>query len=177
MNERDEAVGTIEKMEAHRRGVLHRAFSVFIFNKGGDLLLQQRAAGKYHGAGLWTNTCCSHPFPDEPVAQAATRRLQEEMGFTTPLQKAFHFRYNAAVENGLIEHEFDHVFVGTYEGAIPFNKEEVADYRFVNPQALAAEVAAAPHTFTAWFKMALPHVLEWYRQQSLIVEPLSVTPL
>lgn len=177
VNEQDEAVGTMEKMEAHQKGILHRAFSVFIFNPQGELLLQQRAADKYHGAGLWTNACCSHPYPDEPVAQAATRRLQEEMGFVTPLQKAFHFTYNAQVENNLIEHEFDHVFVGTYDGPVPFNMEEVAAYRFVNPQQVEAELAEAPHTFTQWFKLALPQVLQWYRQQPFIVEPLSATPL
>lgn len=177
VNERDEAIGTMEKMEAHQKAVLHRAFSVFIFNAQGDLLLQQRAAGKYHGACLWTNTCCSHPFPDEPVAQAAVRRLQEEMGFTTALQKAFHFTYKADVENGLIEHEFDHVFIGTYDGSVPFNTDEVADCRFVNPRALEAELEAAPHTFTTWFKMALPQVMAWKNQHSFIVEPLSATAL
>ena len=118
VNEKDEAIGTMEKMAAHEKALLHRAFSVFVFNKNGDLLMQQRAHSKYHSGGLWTNTCCSHPRPGEHVADAANRRLQEEMGFTTSLNKAFDFTYKAAFDNGLTEHEFDHVFIGIYEGPI-----------------------------------------------------------
>lgn len=175
VNERDEPLGTMDKMEAHRTGRLHRAFSVFIFNTKGDMLLQQRAVGKYHGGGLWTNTCCSHPYPAEEVPAAAARRLNEEMGFSTPLQKAFHFTYKEAVENNLTEHEFDHVFVGTYEGAVAPNRSEVAQYRFVNPSLLEAEVAAAPHTFTTWFRIALPRVLAW--QQAAAVNAKNLSPL
>src|SRR5690348_5807899 len=114
VNEEDQEVGTMEKMEAHRRGVLHRAFSVFIFNKQGEMLLQQRAQEKYHSGGLWTNACCSHPRPGEEVSEGAGRRLVEELGFETELQPVFNFVYKANFENGLIEHEFDHVYFGTY---------------------------------------------------------------
>ena len=115
VNERDEPVGAMEKIEAHRKGVLHRAFSIFVFNKQGDLLLQQRAANKYHSGGLWTNTCCSHPEPGQQTKDAATKRLTEEMGFTTPLEKIFEFTYHTNFDNGLTEHEYDHVFTGQYD--------------------------------------------------------------
>ncbi|HSU49504.1 MAG TPA: isopentenyl-diphosphate Delta-isomerase, partial [Segetibacter sp.] len=116
VNELDEQIGKMEKMEAHSKGLLHRAFSVFIFNDQGEMLLQQRAVSKYHSGGLWTNACCSHPRPEEATEDAALRRLQEELGFTVSLAKIFDFRYNASFTNGLTEHEFDHVFVGTYNG-------------------------------------------------------------
>src|SRR4051812_9126556 len=115
----------MEKMKAHLSGDLHRAFSIFIFNSKGEMLLQQRAAGKYHNGDLWTNACCSHPAPGETTLAAANRRLQEEMGFTTILEKAFNFTYKVSFENGLTEHEFDHVFVGIYDGEIKINKAEV----------------------------------------------------
>src|SRR3954470_13284590 len=116
VNEKDQAIGTMEKMEAHRKGVLHRAFSVFIFDRHGKMLLQQRAFHKYHSGGLWTNACCSHPLPGEDIESAAHRRLYEEMGFQTPLKKIFDFTYKADFRNGLTEYEFDHVFTGYYEG-------------------------------------------------------------
>ena len=128
VDEQDNPIGTCEKMEAHRKGLLHRAFSVFIFDAQGRMLLQQRALSKYHSGGLWTNACCSHPFPGEDNLTAATRRLQEELGFTTSLRKAFDFYYRAAFDNGLTEHEFDHVFVGQYEGTLEVNPQEVMDY-------------------------------------------------
>src|SRR4249919_2599143 len=109
VNEQNEAIGTMEKMEAHRKALLHRAFSVFIFNSKGEMLLQQRALNKYHSGGLWTNACCSHPRPGELIEDAATRRLKEELGFETPLKKIFQFTYQASFDNGLTEHEFDHV--------------------------------------------------------------------
>ncbi len=111
VNELDEAIGSMEKMEAHEKALLHRAFSVFLFNKNGEMLLQKRAATKYHSPSLWTNACCSHPMPGETTEQAALRRLKEELGFTTNVQKAFHFTYKAVFDNGLTDHEFDHVFV------------------------------------------------------------------
>ena len=114
----DMSTGTMEKMEAHEKAILHRAFSVFIFNAKGELLLQQRATDKYHSGGLWTNSCCSHPRPGEDTLRAAYRRLREEMGFETELQKVFDFVYKASFENGLTEYEFDHVFVGEYDGII-----------------------------------------------------------
>src|SRR5688572_9486804 len=121
VNEFDEAIGSMEKMEAHEKALLHRAFSVFLFNKKGEMLLQKRAASKYHSPSLWTNACCSHPMPGEETKQAALRRLDEELGFTTSINKAFHFTYKAVFDNGLTEHEFDHVFVGEYQGAMQLN--------------------------------------------------------
>ncbi len=130
VNENDIPLGTMEKMEAHRRAVLHRAFSVFIFNSKGEMLLQQRAPEKYHSAGLWTNACCSHPRPGEETEAAAVRRLGEELGFTTGLEKLFHFTYRSEFTNGLTEFEFDHVFVGFYNGDVHPNTEEVSDYGY-----------------------------------------------
>lgn len=160
----DEAIGVMEKMEAHQKGVLHRAFSVFIFDKGGRMLLQQRAPQKYHGAHLWTNACCSHPYWDEPVETAAQRRLQEELGFTTPLQKIFSFTYKAAVENNLVEHEYDHVFAGEYEGQIQMNKEEVCDYAYHDLSSVKRLLQEAPETFTSWFKIAFPQIEAWWKE-------------
>jgi isopentenyl-diphosphate delta-isomerase len=161
VNEKDEPMGTMEKMAAHEQALLHRAFSVFVFNKNGDLLMQQRAFSKYHSGGLWTNTCCSHPRPGEEVADAATRRLQEEMGFTTSLAKAFDFTYKAAFDNGLTEHEFDHVFTGMYEGPIHFNPNEVAAYAFIPVGELEAQIQETPERFTAWFHIAYPTLKAW----------------
>src|SRR5437868_2002286 len=127
VNKRDEPTGSMEKLAAHQQGLLHRAFSIFIFNDNGELLLQQRAIDKYHSGGLWTNTCCSHPQPGEETIVAAQRRLKEEMGFTTSIKKVFDFVYKAEFGNGLIEHEFDHVFAGNYNGEIEYNKDEVMD--------------------------------------------------
>ena len=161
VNEKDEPVGTMEKMAAHEQAVLHRAFSVFVFNKNGVLLMQQRAFSKYHSGGLWTNTCCSHPRPGEHVADAANRRLQEEMGFTTSLTKAFYFTYKAAFDNGLTEHEFDHVFTGIYEGPIHFNPNEVASYAFMTEKELEEQIQEMPARFTAWFHIAYPKLKAW----------------
>jgi isopentenyl-diphosphate Delta-isomerase len=165
VNENDEPVGTMEKLEAHQLGLLHRAFSVFVFNERGEMLLQQRAAGKYHSPGLWTNTCCSHPAPGERVEAAAHRRLVEEMGFDCPLQAAFNFTYRAEFDNGLIEHEFDHVFVGRWEGEITPNPEEVGSYRYITLTDIRKWIAERPHDFTPWFKIALPEVEQYFSQQ------------
>ena len=164
VNEKDEAVGAMEKMEAHEHALLHRAFSVFVFNKNGDVLMQQRAFSKYHSGGLWTNTCCSHPRPGEEILAAATRRLQEEMGFTTTLIKAFDFTYKADFENGLTEHEFDHVFTGQYDGPVDFNTEEVAAYAFMPAHALEQQIQETPERFTAWFHIAYPKLKAWMAQ-------------
>ena len=158
VNEADEPIGIMEKMEAHRRGLLHRAFGVFIFDRKGRMLLQQRAAEKYHGGLLWTNACCSHPFPGETVEAAAQRRLQEELGFQTPLQKRFAFTYKADVENGLTEHEFDHVFTGTYEGQIEADSSEVADVRYLDMEQISADLEKNPEKFTAWFRLAFERI-------------------
>ena len=158
VNQQDEQIGTMEKMEAHLTGSLHRAFSIFIFNTKGEMLLQQRAATKYHNGGLWTNACCSHPAPGEATFDAANRRLQEEMGFTTQLEKAFGFIYEASFDNGLTEHEFDHVFIGTYDGEIKVNSAEVKDYCFKTMDEVDSSLQTHPQKFTAWFKIAFPKV-------------------
>jgi isopentenyl-diphosphate Delta-isomerase len=163
VNEKDEAQGTIEKMEAHVKGLLHRAFSVFVFNTKDELLLQRRALTKYHSGGLWTNTCCSHPRPNEDVFSAAHRRLQEELGFDCVLEKAFSFVYYAALDNGLIEHEFDHVFIGISEEKCLMNKEEVEEIAYKSMATLKDEIKSQPEQFTEWFKIALPK-LEAYLQ-------------
>ena len=164
VTEKDEVAGTMEKMQAHREGLLHRAFSVFVFNKKGEMLLQQRALKKYHGAGLWTNTCCSHPYPAEAIEDAAARRLQEEMGFSTPLHKVFEFTYRADVENNLIEHEYDHVFVGEYEGEINTNDDEVAAFRYQNIEEIKDELSRNPEKFTTWFRIAFPRIELWWQE-------------
>lgn len=158
VNEQDVAIGTMEKMAAHREGLLHRAFSIFIFNSAGELLLQQRSDDKYHSAGLWTNTCCSHPAPGEETATAAHRRLAEEMGFDTELTPAFSFTYKSVFENGLTEHEFDHVFVGRYEGGIQPNEQEVQQYRYISFDEIREQIAQRPALFTSWFIIALPRI-------------------
>jgi isopentenyl-diphosphate Delta-isomerase len=162
----DNAIGTMEKIEAHEKALLHRAFSVFIFNEKGQMLLQQRAYTKYHSGGLWTNACCSHPRSNENIEAAATRRLQEEMGFTTPLQKAFAFTYKANFDNGLVEHEYDHVLIGHYNNTIAFNTEEVAAYKYESLQQIEENIALNPSVFTAWFIIAFPKVKQWLQQQA-----------
>ena len=155
----DTPMGTCEKMRAHREGRLHRAFSVFLFNPKGDLLLQRRHAAKYHSGGLWSNTCCSHPLPGEDVLLAAGRRLHEEMGIACPLRKMFHFLYRAEFPNGLIEHEFDHVFVGTTGMTPRPNPTEVEDWRWVHPSRLLLELKSSPEDYTYWFHMSVKRVL------------------
>ena len=161
VNEQHEPIGTMEKIEAHRKAVLHRAFSVFIFNSKGEMLLQQRALGKYHSAGLWTNACCSHPAPGESTPDAAARRLHEELGFTTPLKKIFEFTYRTDFDNGLIEHEFDHVFAGVYDKDILPNEEEVKDYTYKSLEEIRHSLESHPQKYTSWFHIAFPRVREW----------------
>jgi isopentenyl-diphosphate delta-isomerase len=161
VNEKDEQTGTMEKMEAHRKGILHRAFSIFIFNSKGEMLLQQRAADKYHNGNLWTNACCSHPIPGEQLSSAAIRRLEEEMGFTTPLEKVCDFTYKVTFENGLTEHEFDHVFIGNYDGEINVNHSEVKDFCYKSIDEIKSSMMSHPQKFTAWFKIAFPKVKEY----------------
>jgi len=159
VNEQDQQTGTMEKMEAHRKALLHRAFSVFIFNHKGEMLLQQRAKMKYHSPGLWTNSCCSHPRPGETVDAAARRRLKEEMGFDTPLKKIFEFIYKTDFENGLTEFEFDHVYTGTYTGNdLNPDKQEVADYCFRSMEEIEQDLDSCPEKYSSWFKIAFPRV-------------------
>src|SRR5690242_10595043 len=158
VDEHDNAVGVMEKMQAHREGKLHRAFSIFIFNDKGEMLLQQRAFNKYHSAGLWTNACCSHPKPDETTETAATRRLNEELGFETALEKLFNFTYKASFENGLTEYEFDYVFSGIYNGEIKMNTAEVHDFCYRSIVEIESNLQTHPQKFTEWFKIAFPLV-------------------
>ncbi|MGA0560147.1 isopentenyl-diphosphate Delta-isomerase [Larkinella sp. VNQ87] len=158
VNEQDEILGTAEKLAVHQTGDLHRAFSVLVFNEQGEFLLQQRADGKYHSGGLWSNTCCGHPTEPGNTATQAEQRLFEEMGFRTPLEPLLQFQYRAELPNGLIEHELDHVFVGQYAGDVPFNPEEVQAIRWISPDLLAAEMANKPEAFTAWFRMLVPQL-------------------
>ena len=154
----DRELGLMEKMEAHEKGVLHRAFSVFVFNPNKELMLQQRAFGKYHSPGLWTNTCCSHPRKGESVEQAAHRRLMEEMGFDCELKKAFHFTYKADVGQGLTEHEFDHVLIAITDTQPEINPLEVNNWRYITIENLKLEIKESPDQFTVWFKIALEEV-------------------
>lgn len=160
----DRCVGTEEKLKAHRDGVLHRAFSVFVFNGRGELLLQRRSLDKYHSAGLWTNTCCSHPRPEEDVEAAALRRLDEEMGIACPLRKAFTFLYRETVAPGLVEHELDHVFIGHLDGGqrdeTPRpDPREVMQTRWIDREALRGELVRTPDDYTAWFRISIERVL------------------
>jgi isopentenyl-diphosphate Delta-isomerase len=161
VNERDEPIGQMEKMEAHRKALLHRAFSVFVFNSKGEMLLQQRALQKYHSGGLWTNTCCSHPAPTEDTDSAAMRRLRQEMGFSTPLTKIFDFVYLADFDNGLTEHEFDHVYIGEYEGEVHPNPSEVHDFCYKSLDSIESSLTSHPDKYTAWFHIAFPKVRQW----------------
>jgi isopentenyl-diphosphate delta-isomerase len=171
VDEQDQIVGTMEKMEAHLKGVLHRAFSVFIFDTKGRMLLQQRAAQKYHGGLLWSNACCSHPYPDELTLTAAHRRLGEELGFDTTLAEIFAFTYKAEVENQLIEHEFDHVFAGEYDGQIIPNADEVADFCYLSMEEIKTAIQNHPGKFTSWFRIVFPQIEAWWKQQ--YAEPIQ----
>ena len=156
VNETDEPIGTMEKMEAHRQALLHRAFSIFIFNSRGEMLLQQRADKKYHSPGLWTNACCSHPQPGEETRAAAERRLFEELGFRTELKELFTFTYRTDFDNGLTENEFDHVFTGVYDGEIQPDRAEVKDYEYRSMKRIEQELKNDPDSFTSWFRIAFP---------------------
>lgn len=158
----DAEIGTMEKQAAHIQGSLHRALSVFVINGEGQMLLQRRAAAKYHSPGLWTNTCCSHPRPGEDVDAAARRRLREEMGFDCEMEPAFSFVYRADVGQGLTEHEFDHVFLGRWDGEPNPEPGEVDGWRWASPEAIEAEVRADPEAFTPWFRIVLARP-EWAR--------------
>ena len=156
----DSPVGEMEKMEAHLKGELHRALSVLVFSSQGEMLLQQRAFSKYHTPGLWSNTCCSHPRPGEVSLEAATRRLGEEMGFTTELTNSFSFIYKAHFENGLTEHEYDHVFFGNFDGVPVPNPDEAHDYKWVSPVALMEDMRSEPGWYTVWFRIIMEKMEE-----------------
>jgi isopentenyl-diphosphate Delta-isomerase len=156
VDEYDMPKGTAEKMEAHEKALLHRAFSIFIFNSKGEMLLQQRALKKYHSGGLWTNACCSHPYDGEDTKQAAEKRLQEEMGFTLPLTKAFEFVYKTVFDNGLTEYEYDHVFTAVYNGTVIPNADEVMDFCYMPMEEIKQSMQSHAHKYTEWFKIAFP---------------------
>ena len=159
-------IGIEEKLKAHREGKLHRAFSIFVFNTLGELLLQKRSETKYHSGGLWTNTCCSHPRPGENHHYAAKRRLNEEMGFDCELTGLFSFIYHAKLENDLFEHELDHVFVGHYDGQPMPDPGEVDDWKWMNIDRLKRDVEKKPERYTYWFKLILNRVLKQYGKAS-----------
>ena len=164
VNTNGQAIGTMDKMAAHCSGTLHRAFSVFIFNSKGQLLLQQRAFDKYHSGALWTNTCCSHPRLGEFTLDAAHRRLKEEMGMDCDLIELFQFSYRHEFENGLIENEYDHVFMGISDDVPLPNPAEVASFRYMDTDLLLFELFEQPDQYTAWFKICLEQLLEIYYQ-------------
>lgn len=155
VTEKDEVLGLMEKMQAHENGILHRAFSVFLYNSKGEMLLQKRAAEKYHSPNQWTNACCSHPRIEETYEQAAKRRIKEELGIDCELEEKFWFIYKADVGQNLWEHELDHVFVGNYEEEFNLNKEEVAEVRYISLENLNLELENNPENFTEWFKIIL----------------------
>ncbi|MDO5615450.1 MAG: isopentenyl-diphosphate Delta-isomerase [Cruoricaptor ignavus] len=160
VSETDEILGLMGKMQAHENGILHRAFSVFLFNDFGEMLLQKRAECKYHSPGKWTNATCSHPRIGETYQQAAERRLQEELGITTTITEKFHFIYKADVGDGLWEHELDYVFIGKYNGDFNLNEDEVAEIRYISMEDLDKEMTENPEHFTEWFKI----ILEKYKE-------------
>lgn len=162
----DTPIGTMEKQEAHEKALLHRAFSIFLFNEKGETLLQKRWQGKYHSGGLWTNSCCGHPRPGEENVVAAQRRLAEELGVSAPLTEGFTFYYKAPFDNGLTEHEFVHVFSGSYEGPFDPHPEEVEDLKWITLEALKEDVTQRPDAYTAWFKLYLEQ--KWEELQTLI---------
>ena len=153
VNEQDQEIGLMSKMEAHEKAILHRAFSVFIFNSRNELMLQQRASHKYHSPDLWTNTCCSHQRHGESNIEAGKRRLYEEMGFITELEEKTSFIYKAPFDNGLTEHELDHIMVGYYDDAPSLNQEEVKDWKWMSLEAVKNDIIINPFSYTEWFKI------------------------
>lgn len=154
---RDNEIGLMEKMEGHRKGVLHRAFSVLIYNSKGEMLIQKRAKGKYHSGGLWSNACCSHPRPGEPMDGAVSRRLMEELNINLKPHFSHKFIYKIKFSNDLIEHEYDHVYVGTYEGEPTINKDEIEDWKYINRDELKRDIEKNPSHYSHWFKLILSH--------------------
>lgn len=164
VDQNDKQIGVEEKIAAHEKGLLHRAFSIFIFNSQGQMLIQKRAAGKYHSANLWSNTCCSHPRPDESLDQAVERRLQEEMGFTCPLKEVFSFVYKIKFDDcDLFEHEYDHVFIGTFDGQPNPNPSEASDFKWIDLDELQMDIQEHPEKYAHWFKLSLKKVIEVFQ--------------
>lgn len=152
VDQNDKEIGTMEKLEAHKKGLLHRAFSVCIFNSRGETLLQKRAAHKYHSGGLWTNTCCSHPRPGEETLGAAERRLKEEMGLSCPLKEVGKLTYKTSFPNGLTEHEYDYIFVGLCDDDPTLNRDEADDFKWISQKDLRDDIERNPDSYTYWFK-------------------------
>lgn len=161
VDENDNQIGLMPKMEAHEKALLHRAFSVFVFNDNNELMLQQRALHKYHSPGLWTNTCCSHQREGESNLEAGKRRLQEEMGFVTELEETTSFIYKAPFDNGLTEHEYDHIMIGYYNDEPNINEDEVADWKWMNLEDVKVDIALHPEKYTAWFKIIFDKFYEF----------------
>lgn len=155
VNKEDSPIGEMPKMEAHEKGLLHRAFSVVIFNSAGEILLQRRAGNKYHSGGLWTNACCSHPRPGVNTEEAAHRRLKEEMGLEAELEYAGSFIYRAKLDHGLTEHEFDHVYTGITDSLPIINRNEVSEYRYISETELLNDMSTQPQRYTAWFRIMI----------------------
>jgi len=153
VDENDNVIGIVPKLEAHKKGLLHRAVSVLLFNSKGEWLLQKRADEKYHSGGLWSNSCCSHPYPQEEVKDAAERRLKEEMGIDCSLTKMLAFTYYAELDNDLIEYEVDHLFIGISNELPVLNKDEVSEFRYISSEELKNELTLNPGQFTEWFKI------------------------
>ena len=164
VDEKDNQVGLMPKLEAHQKGLLHRAFSVFIFNSDYKLLLQKRASSKYHSGGLWTNTCCSHPRDGEAIIDAANSRLKEEMGIKTSLRKVFDFIYTAELDNNLIENEFDHVLYGVYDIDPILNKEEAEDFKWIDMETLKNDIENNTDQYTVWFKIAFDYFYNYLKK-------------
>ncbi len=157
VDQEDNAIGTMEKLEAHQKGALHRAFSILLFNSRGEILLQKRSRLKYHSSSLWTNTCCSHPLPYETMEEATRRKLKQEMGIDLRLEFAYKFTYKANLDKGLVEHECDHVFIGTFDGTPEINPEEVEDWKFSEINSLRDDIRKNPGSYTFWFKLIVNH--------------------
>ena len=164
VNENDEQIGLMPKMEAHEKALLHRAFSVFVFNDKNQLMLQQRAANKYHSPLLWTNTCCSHQRNGESNLEAGVRRLEEEMGFVCDLEEKTSFIYKAPFDNGLTEHELDHVMVGYYNDSPKINREEVENFKYMTVEEVKEDMALKPEIYTEWFKIIFENFYDFIKQ-------------
>lgn len=167
VNEQDQPIGLMPKLEAHQKAVLHRAFSVFILNDQNEIMLQQRAHHKYHSPLLWTNTCCSHQREGESNIQAGTRRLQEEMGFTATLTELFHFIYKAPFDNGLTEHELDHVMIGRYNGRPNINPDEVEDWKWMSVEEVQKSMQSHPEQYTVWFRIIFDEFYHYLEQHTI----------
>jgi isopentenyl-diphosphate delta-isomerase len=155
VDEKDNQIGTGEKLDTHKKGILHRAFSIIIYNTKGEMMLQLRAKTKYHGGGLWTNACCGHPRPGEDLMAAMKRRLREEMGFECELTKMFEYIYQVKLDKGMTEHEFLHVFKGTFDGVPNLNPEEADDWKWISMKDLKTDMKKNPQNYTPWFKLSM----------------------